>query len=104
MRDEQVALLDSAAAWPICRKELRDNLGLVGRDSLERVILSTRFGRIRGYLDRCRITLVSEFGSELSIDGTVVFSEEWEGPNVIGWNGCLERIRFALDPSLDMIF
>lgn len=103
-KDEQIALLDTAAQWPICKKEIADVLGLKGINSLGLSTLSTRFGDITGYLDRCKVTLVSEFGNEIDVDATLFISEDWPGPNVIGWKGCLERIRFAIDPSINIIF
>ena len=35
----------------------------------------------------------------MRVAGTWFVSEDWPGPNVLGWKGCLERMRFALDPS-----
>jgi hypothetical protein len=33
------------------------------------------------------------------IEATWFISPDWPGPLVLGWKGCLERLRFALDPT-----
>jgi hypothetical protein len=29
---------------------------------------------------------------------------EWPGPMVLGWKGCLERIRFGFDPNVESFY
>jgi hypothetical protein len=103
--EEQMALLDTAAPWSICKKEVADIIGISKEaDGLMDESLSTRYGKIRGFLARCEMALITEFGQQLNANGTCFISDEWLGPNVIGWKGCLERIRFAIDPSVNIIF
>jgi hypothetical protein len=40
----------------------------------------------------------------LETEATFFVSPDWPGPMVIGWKGCLEWIRFALDPGEDAIY
>jgi hypothetical protein len=43
-------------------------------------------------------------GSPLAVEATWFVADGWPGPIVIGWKGCLERMRFALDPSADAFY
>jgi hypothetical protein len=40
-------------------------------------------------------------GDELTIDAAWFIPDNWAGLIVIGWSGCLEGFRFALDPTPD---
>ena len=53
-----------------------------------------------GSLERFPITLPAEEGDALEIDATLFVCEDWHRGNFLGYNGFLERIRFALDPKL----
>ena len=44
------------------------------------------------------VTFVGVEKEELPIDATWLIIEDWPGPTVLGWRGCLERMRFAVDP------
>ena len=66
--------------------------------------LHTRFGLITGSLGRVTVRFVAADGEPLTIDATCFTSEGWLGPMVIGWKGCLERIRFGLDPSEEAFY
>lgn len=74
------------------------------RRLLTTVRLSTRFGIISGWTERIPLLLPAEAGDDAEIDATWFISEDWLGPLVIGWKGCLERIRFALDPAEDSFY
>lgn len=93
------ALLDTASEWCVLPHELAVELG----EALEVVpaasVLHTRFGRLTGALGRVTIRFDAADGEPLAVDATCFTSEGWPGPVVLGWKGCLERIRFGLDPS-----
>ena len=38
------------------------------------------------------------------MDATWFVAPDWPGPSVIGWRGCLERMRFALDPGEEAFY
>lgn len=40
----------------------------------------------------------------MTIEATCFTSPDWLGPNVLGWKGCLERLRFAVDPGDESFF
>jgi hypothetical protein len=49
------------------------------------------------------LTITAREGDEIVLDATVFVPEVEEGegnlPSLLGWQGCLERLRFAIDPS-----
>ncbi len=96
------ALLDTGAEWSVIGREtaqmVEDELG----SPTQSFTMSTRLGRISGWLHRINISLVSEpnEGNDLTVESSVFVSKEWEGPIVLGYRGFLERIRFALDPGV----
>jgi hypothetical protein len=98
------ALLDTGSHWCVLPAQIAIALdeataaeGLVER-------MSTRLGTFPGRLARIPLILVAEEGESLDVEATWFVSGDWPGPAVIGWKGCLERIRFALDPTLDLFY
>jgi hypothetical protein len=93
------ALLDTASEWCVLPHDLTVELG----EELELLpaasSLHTRFGLLSGTLGRLTIRFPAAEGQSLEVDTTCFASEGWLGPMVVGWKGCLERIRFGLDPS-----
>jgi hypothetical protein len=98
----EFALLDTGAEWSFIDSETAHILGSQLGPFTESIKISTRRGLIRGGLHRLKITLLAEnnCGSDLSIEGTVFVSKEWDGPIVLGFRGFLERLRIAFDPGL----
>jgi hypothetical protein len=98
------ALLDTASEWcvlpPDLAAELGDDLDLVPAVSR----LHTRFGLLTGVLGRVSLVFDASEGESLAVDVTCFTSEGWLGPLVIGWKGCLERMRFGLDPSEEAFY
>jgi hypothetical protein len=103
-QEEQIALLDTGAAWSFCREEIAHELGISSTDSIMPLKMSTRFGHIDGYLIKLNVTFVSIYGHDLCLEPTFFISSEWNGPNVLGWKTCIESIRLAIDPSRNMLF
>jgi hypothetical protein len=93
-----MALLDTGAEYGVFPAELAMALGYDTQDG-PRTVLKTRLGDYEGHLLRILITLPAQEGSGLDIELTWVVAPGWPGPPVIGWGGCLERLRFALDPT-----
>lgn len=101
--DVEVALLDTAAEWCVLPPHLAGELGMGEPSATPPVRLATRFGPLVGRLDRFRVQFVADGGTSLTVEATWFVSQDWPGPIVIAWKGCLERLRFALDPG-DEIF
>jgi hypothetical protein len=62
------------------------------------------FGTLTGRLERVSVTLDATEGQALTIQATCFVSAEWSGPRVIGWKGCLERIRFGFDTTTEAFY
>jgi hypothetical protein len=99
LRSQVLALLDTGAQWCVVPPELAEALteDLEVFDHEQRV--STRFGLLTGRLARILITFYADEGQTLEVSSTCFLPGTWPGPPVIGWKGCLERARFALDPT-----
>jgi hypothetical protein len=63
--------------------------------------LHTRFGLMVGELIRLPVTFVADEGEPTTVEATWFLSADWPGPLVIGWKGCLARMRFAVEPDID---
>jgi hypothetical protein len=91
------ALLDTASEWCVLPHDLVVELGA----DLELLpvpsSLHTRFGLLSGALGRVSVRFDAVDGEPLEVEATCFASEEWLGPMVVGWKGCLERMIFGLD-------
>ena len=98
------AMVDTAAPWCVLEGALAAVFS--GRDAIlvQRQMLSSRLGHYTGDLCRASITLLADEGDSLTVEATVFVCPDWSGPNLIGYNGLLERIRFAVDPSLNTFY
>ena len=94
-------MVDTAAPWCI----LEPDLAKAFEGSLESLtdiaVLDSRLGRFKGRLYRGSITILAEEGESLAVDATFFLSQDWTGGNFVGYQGFLERIRFAVDPGLN---
>lgn len=92
-----VALLDTGSEWSVLGEPLASDLD--DGVPLGSVPMSTRLGRFIGRIHRVPVTLLSELGTDVTIAATVLLTPDWPGPPILGFTGCLERVRFALVPS-----
>jgi len=49
------------------------------------------------------VELTAHWGEPLTVEGTFLFCEHWNGPTVLGLQGFLEQIRFAIDPNYERV-
>ena len=98
------AMVDTAAPWCVLEGALATLLVDQEAILVKHQVLSSRFGELTGDLCRSSITLLADEGDSLTIESTVFVCPDWPGPNVIGYNGLLERTRFAVDPSANMFY
>jgi hypothetical protein len=92
-------LLDPAAEWCVLTPRIARDLSLLSDTGEGDTRLHSRFGTITGDLIRIPLIFPSVEGEKVTVDATWFVSADWPGPLVIGWKGCLERLRFALDPG-----
>lgn len=92
------ALLDTASQWCILPAAIASSMpdDLTPDGAPDR--LRTRLGTFSGRLVRIPVGFSAEEGDIAEVDATWFASLDWPGPAVVGWKGCLERLRFALDP------
>jgi hypothetical protein len=104
------AIVDTGSPYVVCPPYLSDVIGFDPADAIESVPFLIRGIRMRGNLYRVNILLPADEGEDIMVDGTVfVPDEEWqeswgEHPAFIGLTGCLERMRFAVDPENDRFY
>lgn len=98
-----LALLDTGAAWSVLATDIAEDLNLLDGAG-EAATLQTRLGTCRGRLERVPIVLMADEGESLQVEATVFVSREWPDGTVIGYNGLLERVRFAVDPDPEEMF
>ena len=100
---EVLARLDPAAPWVVLNSELNRQIGLHA-DATRIVAMQTALGLKRGSLERFPVTLLAEQGDPLEIDATLFVCDDWEGSNFLGYNGFVDRIRFAVDPKTEKFY
>jgi hypothetical protein len=91
------ALCDTASTWCVLPPSLALALGY-DVEAEPDTRMHTRFGLLSGTLVRLLVVFVTDEGVPAEIEATWFLSPDWPGPLVIGWKGCLERMRFAFDP------
>ena len=99
-----MAVVDTAAPWCIFKPDIGDRMAGTLTLLQERVALSTRLGVVRGSLYRGQIRLPADEGDPLDVEATIFLSPEWRGDNFVGYEGLLQRIRFAVDPQLNLFY
>lgn len=53
---------------------------------------------------RTSVTFSPDEGKTVRVEATWFLSSEWDGPVVIGWKGCLDRIRWGFDSDDDWFY
>jgi hypothetical protein len=100
-----MTVVDTAAPWCIFRPEIgqliRETFELLSDGDIR---LSTRLGLIRGALFHGPITIPADHGESLDLEATVFLSPDWRGDNFVGYQGLLQRIRFAVDPRRNLFY
>jgi hypothetical protein len=104
------AIIDTAAPFLICSPELAEHLGADALDALidDQEIL-IRGIRIKGRIHRINLTILATAGTSLSFDVTAFVPDASKNfgaahPAFLGYGGCLEWIRFAVDPSTETFY
>lgn len=97
----EVALFDTGSQWSIIDGETAKIIEDHFSEPCGNIKIHTRYGKMDGTLRRLPIRLLADddCGVNLNIDSTVAVVPDWPGPVVLGYNGFLEKIRFAIEPS-----
>lgn len=98
--DQTLALFDTASTWSVIGPDIFSALDSDELDLLDDgPTLSTRFGCFETHFVRVPVTFTADFGSDLSMEATLLYVPEWTHVPVVGHRGLLERVRFAVEPG-----
>lgn len=98
-------MVDTAAPWCIFEPTLSDFIRESFDQVSEEVRLSTRLGPFVGSLYRGPLFVPALEGEPLDVEVTVFVSSDWPpGENFLGYEGLLQRIRFAVDPEENLFY
>jgi hypothetical protein len=105
------ALVDTGGVYLLCHPRLARQLDIDASQAVSPVIeLLFRGVFLRGQLHRLALTLLAEEGENLAFEATAFVpaqheEEGWSGmPSILGFYGCLERIRMAIDPVTETFY
>ena len=107
------AMLDTGASYLLCSRELSELLDLGSSRLVERNVELRLggYGALRGNLHEVSIELVAEvgYGIQRYVTAFVPSTESSSGslrlPDaVVGFWQCMEKLRFAIDPSDDTFY
>lgn len=97
------AMLDTGGVFFVCTPEIGEVLGLTQGAPTDKIRI--RDHSVNGSLHSIELELVADDGASFTLTVTAFVphlqpGEEWfeEFPCVLGLYGCLERLRFAVDP------
>lgn len=104
------AAVDTGGVYFICNPSIANRLGLDVTDALEEKIVNIRGSSVVGNLHRVNITFFADEGQSVEVEVTAFIpsdtrEERWaELPCFLGWQGCLEWLRFAVDPIKEQFY
>jgi hypothetical protein len=104
-------MVDTGGVHVLLTAEIASELRFNPKDGISTPNLLWRGLLLKGVLHRISVTLLAEEGNGLIIDATAFVPElspnqEWleNFPCILGMSGCLERLRFAIDPLEDKFY
>lgn len=103
------AVVDTGGAYLILDPEFAARLGLGWRSAMHPDRLMIRGLACWGTVHRVPVTLAATVGEPLTFEATAFVpelddGEIWPLPSYLGWQGCLDRIRFAVDPMEEVVY
>jgi hypothetical protein len=103
------AFIDTGGVYLFCPTEIADQLNLDPSQGIPVPDLRWRGVRFSGSLYRLPLTLLANEGESLIIEATAFVphtdtERSVDFPCILGMSGCLERLRFAVDPASDTFY
>jgi len=97
-------MVDTGAPWcifePVIGATLRDHIYVLQ----ESIAMDSRLGRFQGTLGQGRLQIIADDGENLDVEVLMFLCPDWSGGNFIGYEGVLDRIRFAVDPHRNRFY
>lgn len=97
-------MVDTGAPWcifePAISMKLRSHLDVIN----ENARLRTRLGLYQGILGRGRLQIAADEGEDLDVTAVMFLCPDWPGGNFLGYEGVLDRVRFAVDPHRNRFY
>jgi hypothetical protein len=103
------AVVDTGGAYLVLTPAIAADLRLGPNAMVHRDRLMIRGIMCKGTVHRIPITLPATAGEPLTFEATAFVpelehGETWPLPSYLGWQGCLDRIRFAVDPADEVVY
>lgn len=103
------AFVDTGGVYLLCSPEIAARARLDPTMAIPTPTLKWGRGSVRGMLQRAPITLLAAEGQSMTIEATAFVpgpGYEWgeDLPCILGMQGCLENLRFAVDPNDDTFY
>jgi hypothetical protein len=105
------AVVDTGGVYLFCNPEIARRLALAPTEALSGVqSILFRGVLVHGRLYRLSLTLLADAGEDVTIQTTAFVPEPEEAdqwgdmPCLLGLYGCLERVRFAVDPRTEQFY
>ncbi len=95
------ALLDTGGHYLVLNQEVAESIQPGLTESLGKRTLHTSRGTIRGDLYTHRVTFLAEEGDHLDVETVLFRSPDWQGPNILGYSGGLDRFQLAISPNVN---
>jgi hypothetical protein len=101
------AVLDTGGAYLVLSPEMAEEARLGPPIHSDRIAI--RGFVFRGSVHRTPVTIPADAGEPLTFEATAFVpelgpEEPWPLPSYLGWQGCLDRIRFAIDPRDERVY
>jgi hypothetical protein len=102
-------VIDTGGAFLVIDPELAAIVGADRDTAIAEERIHIRGFIRRGTIHRLPVTLVATAGVSLTFEATAFVpelehGETWPLPSYLGWQGCLDRIRFAVDPADEVVY
>jgi predicted aspartyl protease len=103
------AVVDTGGAYIILNPDFASAVGLTPTSSLGVERIQIRGITCHGTVHRVPLTFLAVSGDSLSIEATAFVpelepGERWPLPGYLGLQGCLDRLRFAVDPVAERFY
>jgi hypothetical protein len=101
------AVLDTGGAYLVLSPEMAEEAKLGPPIHSDRIAI--RGFVFTGSVHRIPVTIPADAGEPLTFEATAFVpelgaEEPWPLPSYLGWQGCLDRIRLAIDPGDERLY